>query len=114
MRGFPRSTVVLTVLLLSGCSSMKPVQLGPEPRRLSSSSWIVLSNGERLELRDGRVTRDSVVGIYGRLHRAIPRDSVVSVEQREKPSAVPFVMLGALAVAAAIGIASQPIFGEGR
>jgi len=114
MRGFWRSMVVLAVALASGCSSMKLVQLGPEPRRLSSSRWIVLGNGERLELRDGRVTRDSVVGIYGRLHRAIPRDSVVSVEQRENPSAVPFVMLGALAVAAAIGIASQPIFGEGK
>ena len=114
MRRVSRSIVVLAVVIASGCSSMKPVQLGPEPRRLASSSWIVLSNGERLELRDGRVTRDSVVGIYGRLHRAIPRDSVVSVEQRENPSAVPFVMLGALVVAAAIGISSQPIFGEGR
>jgi hypothetical protein len=96
-----RRTLMLVPLLSLGCSSMKPVALGPEPRSLASSSWIVVKSGERLELRDGRVTRDSLIGIRARARRAIPRDSVVSVEQRVNPSPVPFVMLGGLLVGAA-------------
>ena len=93
MRDKLRRTLMLAPSISLGCSSMKPVQIGPEPRSLASSSWIVLKSGERKELRDGRLTRDSVIGIQARLRRAIPRDSVVSVEQRVNPSPVPFVML---------------------
>ena len=92
-----------------GCSSMRSAQLGPEPRQLPTTSWIVMKNGERLELRDGRVTRDSVVGIRARLHRAIPRDSVVSVEERVGPSPVPFVMLGALVAGVAVLVLTEPL-----
>ena len=104
MHGVSRWILVLASVTAVGCSSLKPVQLGPEPKRLSSSSWIALRNGERLELRDGRVTPDSVIGIYARLRRAIPRDSVVSVQQQEGPSPVPFVLLGALVVAVAVAV----------
>ena len=67
-----------------------------------------MSSGERLEWRDGRVTRDSVIGIHSRLRRAIPRDSVVSVEQRVSPSPVSFVMLGALAASVTALVLTEP------
>jgi hypothetical protein len=96
MRDVLRRTLVLVPLISLGCSSMQPVSLGPEPRSLASSSWIVVKSGERMELRDGRLTRDSLIGIHARTRRAIPRDSVISVEQRVNPSPVPLVMAGAL------------------
>jgi hypothetical protein len=97
-----RRTLMLLPLISLGCSSMKPVYLGPEPRSLASSSWIVVKSGERMELRDGRLTRDSLIGIQARLRRAIPRDSVVSVEQRVNPSPVPFIMASGLLVGVAV------------
>jgi len=41
---------MLVPLISLGCSSMHLVQLGPEPRPLAASSWIVLKSGERKEL----------------------------------------------------------------
>jgi hypothetical protein len=101
--------MVLVSLIACGCASVRPVQLGTAPRSLPSSSWVSLRNGERVELRDGRVTADSVIGIHARLRRAIPRDSVVTVEARENPSAVPFVMLGALAVGVAVLVLTSDV-----
>ena len=100
---------MLVPLISLGCSSMHLVQLGPEPRPLAASSWIVLKSGERKELRDGRLTRDSLIGIQARLRRAIPRDSVVSVEQRVGPSLVPSVMLGGLVVGVAYLLATADL-----
>jgi hypothetical protein len=115
MRGMLRRTLVLVPLLSLGCSSMKPVYLGPEPRSLASSSWIIVKSGERMELRDGRLTRDSLIGIHARLRRAIPRDSVVSVEQRVGPSPVPFVMAGGLLAGVIYLVATSDLVqGKGR
>lgn len=96
-----RWMLVLMPLLSTGCSNWKPVPLAPEPRRLAATAWVVVKSGERVELHDGYVGRDSVVGLQARLRRAIPRDSVVSVSERGGPSITPMIMLGALAVGAA-------------
>ena len=91
-----RCALRLAPLIACGCASLQTIPLDTEARSLPATSSIVLKDGQRLELRDGRVTRDSVIGIHARLRRAIPRDSVASVQGRVSPSAVPFVMLGAL------------------
>jgi hypothetical protein len=107
MRGLSRSSLLLAAMIVVGCSSLRSAQLGPEPRSLSATSWIVLKSGDRIELRDGRVTPDSVIGIQSRLHRAIPRDSVVSVEERVSPSPVPLAMLGALVAGVVVLVTTQ-------
>jgi hypothetical protein len=111
MRDVLRRTLVLVPLISLGCSSLKTVSLGPEPRSLASSSWIVVKGGERMELRDSRLTRDSLIGIHARARRAIPRDSVVSVEQRVGPSPIPLVMAGAL-LAGVIALYATADFGS--
>jgi hypothetical protein len=109
MRTVSRRILVLLPLLTLGCQSWKPVELSPKPRSLSSSSWITMKGGQRLELRDGRVTADSLIGIHARLRRAIPRDSVVSVEERVNPSPVPLVMAGGLLVGLIVLIATSEL-----
>jgi len=115
MRTVSRRILLVLPLFTLGCQSWKVVELSPKPRSLSSSSWITMKGGQRLELRDGRVTADSLIGIHARLRRAIPRDSVVSVEERVNPSPVPFVMLGGLLVGALYLLATSELnFGPAR
>jgi hypothetical protein len=96
-------------MIVFGCNASTAVPLGPEPKQLSPRSRIVTKNGDRFELHGGSVTMDSVIGLQARIRRAIPRDSVVSVEDRVSPSPAPLVMLGALAIGAAVLIMSGPI-----
>ena len=98
--------LALVPALAVGCGSWRSAPLGLEPRRLAERTWIVVKSGERLELQNAYVGRDSVVGLHARLRRAIPRDSVVSVDERAGPSPAPLIMLGALAVGAAVLIMS--------
>jgi hypothetical protein len=96
-----RWMLVLLPMASIACSNWKPVALGPEPRRLAATTMVVMKSGQRVELRNGYVGRDSVVGLQGELRRAIPRDSVLAVNERGGPSMAPMIMLGALAVGAA-------------
>ena len=102
MRRWSRWMLVGVPMLCGACGAWKPVPLGPEPRRLAPTTWVVVKSGERVELRNGYVGRDSIVGLQTRGRRAIPRDSVVSVDERAGPSIAPMIMLGALAVGAAV------------
>jgi hypothetical protein len=102
MRAAPRCLLLLVPVIVLGCGAGKQIPLGPEPRRLASNSRVVLKNGERFELRNGFATTDSVIGIRERARRAIPRDSVVAVEEHVSPSPAPLIMLGALAIGAAV------------
>lgn len=102
LRRFFRSILVLAPLITTGCGTWKSAPLGLEPRRLPATSMIVVKSGERVEMTDGYIGRDSVVGFQARMRRAIPRDSVVSVEERVGTSSIPVVMLGMLAVGAAV------------
>jgi hypothetical protein len=106
MRRWSRWVVVLMPIVALGCASRRVVPLGLEPRRLPATTWVVVKSGERVELRNGYVGRDSVVGLRAQLRRAIPRDSVVSVEEPGGPSPAPLIMLGALALGAAVLIMS--------
>ena len=109
MRVASRCLLLLVPVIALGCGSTKQIPLGPEPKRLASSTRIVLKSGERFELRNGFATRDSVIGIRDRARRAIPRDSVLAVEEHASPSPAPLVMLGALAIGAAVLIMSGPL-----
>jgi hypothetical protein len=102
MRVAPQCILVLVAMTIAGCNASAGLPLGPEPKQLSPSSRIVTKDGQRFELQNGFVTRDSVIGLRARLRRAIPRDSVVSVDERRNASPAPIIMLGALAVGAAV------------
>ena len=102
MRAAPRCLLLLVPVIALGCGAGKQIPLGPEPRRLASNSRVVLKSGERFELQNGFVTSDSVIGLRARLRHAIPRDSVVSLDEHLGPSPAPLVMLGALAIGAAV------------
>jgi len=109
MRVASRCLLLLFPVLALGCGAHKQIPLGPEPQKLASSTRIVLKSGERFELRNGFATRDSVIGIRERARRAIPRDSVVAVEEHVSASPAPLIMLGALAIGAAVLIMSGPL-----
>ena len=109
MRVASRCLLLLVPVIGLACGGQKQILLGPEPKRLASSTRIVMKTGERFELRNGFATTDSVIGIRERARRAIPRDSVLAVEEHVSPSPVPLVMLGALAVGAAVLIMSGPL-----
>ena len=102
MRAAPRCLLLLVPMIALGCAAQKRIPLGPEPRQLASTTRIVVKSGERFELRSGFVTTDSVIGLREGSRRAIPRDSVVAVEERTGPSPAPLIMLGALAIGAAL------------
>ena len=67
MNRWSRWVLALVPAFAVGCGSWKSVPLGLEPRRLAPTTWIVVKSGERFELRDGYVGRDSVVGLHARL-----------------------------------------------
>jgi hypothetical protein len=82
-----------TVAFGGGCRTWRAVPLIPgEARPLPATARAVRPTGERVELAGGRVTPDSVIGVRrgrggpgpdaagGRV--AIPRDSVMFVEER--------------------------------
>lgn len=114
MRVTSRCLLLLVPVIALGCGARKQVPLGPEPKRLAASTRVILKSGERFELRNGFATTDSVIGIRERARRAIPRDSVLAVEEHVSPSPVPLVMLGALAVGAAVLIMSGPLTMESQ
>ena len=104
-----RCLLLLVPVIALGCGTQKQIPLGPEPKRLAVSTRIVLKSGERFELRNGYTTTDSVIGIRESARRAIPRDSVLAVEEHSGGSPAPLVMLGALAIGAAVLIMSGPL-----
>jgi hypothetical protein len=106
--------LLLVPVIALACGAQKQIPLGPEPKQLASRTRIVMKSGERFELRNGFVTRDSVIGIRERARRAIPRDSVVAVEEHVSPSPAPLIMLGALAIGAAALILSGPLTMESK
>ena len=76
-------THLLVLMIVSGCRTWRAV---PQPsaltRPLAAHSRVVRTNGERTEIIEGRVTRDSVIGLSRAGRVSVPRDSVEGVEER--------------------------------
>jgi hypothetical protein len=79
-----RRRLFLVSLAACACHTWSPIALSPSDSAvLPAHIRIVRMGGERIEVRTGRVTPDSVVGTRrpgGSL--ALSRDSVASVEER--------------------------------
>ena len=108
MSAVSRRTLVLVPLLASACYTWRPVPLAPrDSGSLPADLRVVLRRGQAVELKDGRISPDSVVGMQDRNRIAIPRDSVGFVQKLQYSPArtislvvgVPLVLYGLLAAA---------------
>ena len=85
MLGMSRATLIVVPLLMCACHTWRTVPISPNTSGpLPRHSTVVLMGGERVQVEDGRTTRDSLIG--DRLNGArfaVPRDSVSFVETRE-------------------------------
>ena len=101
-----RPALLLLCLLGSACHSTRRVPLEPEvSRELPSRSAVVSKAGERVVLREGRATADSVVGTRrdgGRF--ALPRDSVGFIEERHVSTGRTLGLAGGVAAALFAGL----------
>jgi hypothetical protein len=113
MLGMSRARLIVVPLLACACQTWSTVPLSPNtPGPLPKHSTVVLVGGERVQVEDGRSTRDSLIG--DRLNGArfaVHRDSVNFVETRKVSVArsvgagvgglaVAYVVAAALAIAA--------------
>ncbi len=108
-------SVVLIILIVSGCSTMKPVEMPPDRVQQKISAGEVLSIGDKVKIatRDGEVHQFKVTEINDQQIQGdgieIPIDEIVAVETKEfslgKTAALTSgtVVLWALIVAAALG-----------
>ena len=111
MLGLSRARLIVVPLLLGACHTWSTVPLsrdasGPLPRH----STVVLMGGERVEIEEGRTTRDSLIGdrLNGARY-AVTRDSVAFVEAR-KVSAIRSIGAGAgglLGLLAVVSVAAM-------
>ena len=85
MLALSRARLIVVPLLLDACHTWSKVPLSPNAAGpLPRHSTVVLMGGERVQVEDGRATRDSLIG--DRLDGtrfAIGRDSVAFVETRK-------------------------------
>jgi len=113
-----RARLLVVPLLVSGCHTWSTVPIspntsGPLPRHIS----VVLRGGDRVDVDDGRMTRDSLIGARSvdGWRFAVHRDSVNFVETR-KVSAVRSVGAGVgglfVAFAAAVVVGFFVLLGE--
>jgi hypothetical protein len=91
-----RARLIVVPLFTIGCHTWSTVPLSPETSAaLPRHSTVVLIGGERVQIEDGRTTRDSVIGArLSGARCAVARESVDFVETR-KVSVVRSVGLGA-------------------
>lgn len=79
-----RATLIVGPLLLGACHTWNTVPLSPKSAPLPAHSRVVLAEGERVPIRDGRATPDSIGGTHYDVRRhAVSRDGVVLVEERD-------------------------------
>ncbi len=83
-----RRTLVLVPLVASACYTWRPLPLAPrDSGSLPAQVRVTLRGGQAVELEDGRVSTDSVVGTQHRNRIAIPRDSVGFVQELQYSTA---------------------------
>ena len=80
-----RARLIVLPLLLGACHTWSTVPLSPDAAGpLPRHSTVVLIGGERVQVEDGRTTRDSLIGDRPNGTRfAVARDSVAFVEARK-------------------------------
>ena len=85
MLGLSRARLIVVPLLVSACHTWSTVPLSPNTSGpLPRHSTVVLMGGERVQVEDGRTTRDSLIGDrLGGARFSVPRDSVNFVETRK-------------------------------
>ena len=103
-----RARLIIVPLLTGACHTWSTVPISPNTSGpLPRHSTVVLKGGERVQVEDGRTTRDSLIG--DRLNGArfaVPHDSVNFVETRTLSAArsvgagAAGLVVGALAAAA--------------
>ena len=107
MFGLSRARLIVVPLLLGACHTWSTVPLSPNTSGpLPRHSTVVLAGGERVQVEDGRTTRDSLIG--DRLNGArfaVTRDSVAFVETR-KVSAARSIGAGAGGLVALYSVAA--------
>ena len=96
MLALSRARLIIVPLLASACHTWSIVPMSPNtPGPLPRHSTVVLMGGERVQVEDGRTTRDSLIGDRQSGARfSVHRDSVAFVETR-KVSVVRSVGAGA-------------------
>jgi hypothetical protein len=108
MSAVSRRMLVLVPLLASACYTWRPVPLAPrDSGSLHADVRVVLRDGQAVELEDGRISPDSVVGMQHRNRIAIPRESVGFLQKLQYSPArtislvvgVPLAVYGLLAAA---------------
>ena len=100
-----RARLIVVPLLLGACHTWSTVPLSPNASgALPRHSTVVLVGGERVQVEDGRTTRDSLIGdrLNG-VRFAVTRDSVDFVETR-KVSAGRSILAGAGGVVAVLSV----------
>ena len=114
MLALSRARLIVVPLLLGACHTWSKVPLSPNAAGpLPRHSTVVLMGGERVDVENGRTTRDSLIGdrLNG-MRFAIGRDSVAFVETR-KVSAGRSIAAGAgglLVVYSVVAIAAMVAF----
>jgi len=112
MHGISRSRLILVPLLACACHTWSNVPISPNTSGpLPRHSTVVLIGGYRIPVEDGRMTRDSLVGIrLSGAHFAAHRDSVSFVETRTV-SVVRSVGAGAAGLLVALAALTVLAFG---
>jgi len=105
-------TLALTLIAVSGCRTWQMVPTTPDVTRpLRSQSRLIHTNGQQIEISEGRVTPDSVIGVSRSVRVAVPRDSVARVEER-RFSPARSLGLVALYFGMAFAISGPAVFGQ--
>jgi len=88
------------VVLLGGCATWQPLALSPEPEYWARPGElrVTLEDGSSLELDEGYLTEDAVVGILDGEEVAYPLAGVREVERRETNGALVNASVMALTV----------------
>jgi len=84
MAGASQRALILIPLIACACHTTRRVPLVPTAMRdLPEGSSVMLKEGERVQLAEGRLTADSLLGTRRNgAHIAVPRDRVAFVEER--------------------------------
>jgi len=80
-------------------------------RPLLAQSRLIHTSGQQIEIAEGRVTPDSVIGVSRSVRVAVPRDSVARVEER-RFSPARSLGLVALYFGIAFAISGPAVFGQ--
>lgn len=96
MAGASQRALILVSLIACACHTTRRLPLVPATTRdLPEGSSVVLKGGERVQLAEGHLTTDSLLGTRrDGAHIAVPRDRVAFVEERHVSGGRTLVLVG--------------------